>query len=70
MERCRLAPEVAFVLRAGVPLEVATIAPVTAPFEPGSSLQAAIFRFVPGGQLPRYPATIPQTSPSSTAREP
>ena len=43
VERFRFAPEVAFVLRGGVPLGGATIAPLTTPFEACSPLQAAIF---------------------------
>ena len=33
---------------------------LTSPFEEGALVQAAIFRFEPGGRLRRHPATIPQ----------
>ena len=60
MERFSFGDDVAFVPRGGVPLEGVTIAPLTAPFEEGLPIQAAIFRFEPGGRLPRHPATDPQ----------
>ncbi len=60
MERFSFAPDVAFVPRGGVSLERVTIAPLTAPFEEGLPTVAAIFRFEPGGRIPRHPGTFPQ----------
>jgi quercetin dioxygenase-like cupin family protein len=60
VERFSFAPEIAFVPRGGVPLEGVTIAPLTAPFEEGLPIVAAIFRFEPGGRIPRHPGTFPQ----------
>ncbi len=37
-----------------------TIAPLTAPSSEGSLIQAAIFRFAPGGSLRRHPTTGPE----------
>lgn len=59
MERFSFASDVAFVPRGDL-LDRVTVAPLTAPFEEGSIVQAAIFRFAPGGRLLRHPATIPQ----------
>jgi quercetin dioxygenase-like cupin family protein len=59
VERFSFASDVAFVPRGDL-LEGVTIAPLTAPFEEGSSIQAAIFRFEPSGVLRRHPATRPQ----------
>jgi quercetin dioxygenase-like cupin family protein len=59
VERFSFAPEVAFV-PGGDLLDGVTVAPLTAPFEAGSPMQAAIFRFAPGGRLLRHPATIPE----------
>ena len=59
MERFSFASEVAFVPR-GELLDRVTVAPLTSPFEKGALVQAAIFRFEPGGRLRRHPATIPQ----------
>ena len=59
MERFSFAPEVAFVPRGDL-LDRVTVAPLTAPFEEGSLIQAAIFRFAPGGRLRRHAATDPQ----------
>ena len=61
MERFSFAPEVAFVPRGGVPLEGVTIAPLTPPISDDSPFMAAIFRFAPGGRIPRHPGgTIAQ----------
>ena len=59
VERFSFMPEVAFVPRGDL-LEDVTVAPLTRPAVDGSSMQAAIFRFAPGGRLVRHPATIPQ----------
>ena len=59
MERFSFASEVAFVPRGDL-LDRVTIAPLTFPFEEGALVQAAIFRFAPGGRLLRHPATYPQ----------
>lgn len=59
MERFSFAPGVAFVPR-GVLLDQVTVAPLTSPFEEGALVQAAIFRFAPGGRLLRHPTTIPE----------
>ena len=58
MERFSFAAEAAFVPRGDL-LEGVTIAPLTEPFERGALIQAAIFRFEPGGRLRRHPATLP-----------
>jgi quercetin dioxygenase-like cupin family protein len=59
VERFSFASDVAFVPRGDL-LDDVTVAPLTPPFEEGSLIQAAIFRFAPGGRLLRHPATIPQ----------
>jgi quercetin dioxygenase-like cupin family protein len=59
VERFSFASEVAFVPRGDL-LDRVTVAPLTAPFAYGSLIQAAIFRFEPGGRLRRHPATFPQ----------
>jgi quercetin dioxygenase-like cupin family protein len=59
VERFCFASEVAFVPRGDL-LDRVTVAPLTAPFEEGSLIQAAIFRVAPGGRLLRHPATFPQ----------
>ena len=59
VERFSFASEVAFVPRGDL-LDGVTIAPLTSPFEEGAPVQAAIFRFAPGGRLIRHPATRPQ----------
>jgi len=59
VERFSFTSEVAFVPRGDL-LDRVTVAPLTAPFEEGSLIQAAIFRFAPGGRLRRHPATFPQ----------
>lgn len=60
VERFSFASEVAFVPRGDL-LDRVTVAPLTAPFEDGQLVQAAIFRFEPGGRLRRHPAgTFPQ----------
>ena len=50
MERFSFTSQVAFVPR-GDQLDRVTVAPLTAPFEDGSSMQVAVFRFEPGGRL-------------------
>jgi len=37
-----------------------SIAPLTQPSEEGALVQAAIFRFEPGGRIRRHPVTYPQ----------
>ena len=59
MERFSFSSEVAFVPRGDL-LDRVTVAPLTAPLEEGAQVQAAIFRFAPGGRLLRHPATVPQ----------
>jgi quercetin dioxygenase-like cupin family protein len=59
VERFSFASGVAFVPRGDL-LDRVTVAPLTAPFEDGLLVQAAIFRFEPGGRLRRHPATFPQ----------
>ena len=60
MERFSFAPDVAFVPRGDL-LDRVTVAPLTPPFDEGSPVQAAIFRFEPGGQLRRHPGgPLPQ----------
>jgi quercetin dioxygenase-like cupin family protein len=59
VERFSFSSDVAFVPRGDL-LDRVTVAPLTAPFEEGSLIQAAIFRFAPGGRLRRHPATFPQ----------
>jgi quercetin dioxygenase-like cupin family protein len=58
VERFSFTPEAAFVPHGDV-LDGVTIAPLTEPFERGALVQAAIFRFEPGGLLKRHPATLP-----------
>jgi quercetin dioxygenase-like cupin family protein len=50
VERFSFAPEAAFVPRGDL-LDHVSIAPLTSPFEEGALVQAAIFRFEPGGRL-------------------
>jgi quercetin dioxygenase-like cupin family protein len=59
VERFSFASVVAFVPHGDL-LDRVTVAPLTPPVEEGSVVQAAIFRFAPGGRLLRHPATIPQ----------
>ena len=59
MERFSFASDVAFVPRGDL-LDHVSVAPLTSPFEEGALVQAAIFRFEPGGRLKRHPSTIPQ----------
>jgi quercetin dioxygenase-like cupin family protein len=59
VDRFSFASDVAFV-PLGDLLDGVTVAPLTQPFERGALVQAAIFRFEPGGRLRRHPATYPQ----------
>ena len=59
MERFSFASDAAFVPREDL-LERVTVAPLTAPLRQGAAVQAAIFRFAPGGRLVRHAATFPQ----------
>jgi quercetin dioxygenase-like cupin family protein len=59
VERFSFASEVAFVPRGDL-LDGVTVAPLTRCLFEGASVQAAIFRFAPGGRLIRHPATRPQ----------
>jgi quercetin dioxygenase-like cupin family protein len=59
VERFSFASDVAFVPRGDL-LDGVTVAPLTQPFEEGALVQAAIFRFEPGGRLRRHPGTDPQ----------
>ena len=59
MERFSFTSDVAFVPREDL-LEGVTVAPLTPSIFEGSPIQAAIFRFAPGGRLARHPATVPQ----------
>jgi quercetin dioxygenase-like cupin family protein len=59
MERLSFGEDVAFVPRGDL-LEGVTVAPLTQPFQAGALVQAAIFRFEPGGRIRRHPATYPQ----------
>ena len=59
MERFSFAPDVAFVPHGDL-LDHVTVAPLTASIVEGAPIQAAIFRFAPGGELRRHPATDPQ----------
>ena len=59
VERFSFAPDVAFVPRGDL-LDGVTVAPLTPSIFEGSPIQAAIFRFAPGGRLARHPATVPQ----------
>jgi quercetin dioxygenase-like cupin family protein len=58
MERLSFSADAAFTPRERL-LDRVTIAPLTAPFESGCPVQAAIFRVAPGGRLERHPATCP-----------
>ena len=68
MERFSFGDDVAFVPRGDL-LDGVTVAPLTQPFEEGALVQAAIFRFEPGGRLRRHPATTPRSSPSWKGQE-
>jgi quercetin dioxygenase-like cupin family protein len=59
VERFSFASDVAFVPRGDL-LDGVTVAPLTQPFEEGALVQAAIFRFEPGGRLHRHSGTDPQ----------
>ena len=59
MERFSFAPEAAFVPRGGL-LDHVSMTPLTQPFEEGALVQAAVFRFEPGGRIRRHPGTYPQ----------
>ncbi len=59
MERFSFASDVAFVPRGDL-LDHVSMAPLTAPFEEGALVQAAIFRFEPGSRIRRHPGTYPQ----------
>ena len=59
MERFSFAPEAAFVPRGDL-LDHVSMAPLTQPFHEGALVQAAIFRFEPGGRIKRHPGTYPQ----------
>jgi quercetin dioxygenase-like cupin family protein len=59
VERFSFNSQVAFVPR-GEQLDRVTVAPLTAPFEEGSPMQVAVFRFEPGGRLRGHPGTHPQ----------
>ena len=59
MERFSFGDDAAFVPRGDL-LDGVTVAPLTAPFEEGALVQAAIFRFEPGGRIRRHPASDPQ----------
>jgi quercetin dioxygenase-like cupin family protein len=59
VERFSFASEVAFVPRGDL-LDRVTVAPLTSPLSEGAPIQAAIFRFAPGGGLLRHPSTYPQ----------
>jgi quercetin dioxygenase-like cupin family protein len=59
VERFSFGSEVAFVPRGDL-LDRVTMAPLTAPHKESQLVQAAIFRFAPGGRLLRHPGTYPQ----------
>ena len=59
MERLSFRADDAFTPREEL-IEGATIAPLTPPLRTGGPVQAAIFRFAPGGRIARHPATVPQ----------
>lgn len=59
MERFSFSSDVAFVPR-GELLDRVTVAPLTRSIVEGSPIQAAIFRFEPGGRLRRHRGTDPQ----------
>jgi quercetin dioxygenase-like cupin family protein len=54
VERFSFTSQVAFVPR-GDQLDRVSVAPLTAPFEDGSPIQVAVFRFEPGGRLRGQP---------------
>ena len=59
MDRFSFGDDVAFVPRGDL-LDHVSMAPLTQPFEEGALVQAAIFRFEPGGRIRRHPGTYPQ----------
>jgi quercetin dioxygenase-like cupin family protein len=59
VERFSFTSQDAFVPRGDL-LDRVTVAPLTASILEGSPIQAAIFRFEPGGRIRRHPATDPQ----------
>jgi quercetin dioxygenase-like cupin family protein len=59
VERFSFSSDAAFVPRGDL-LDRVTVAPLTRSIFDGSPIQAAIFRFEPGGRLRRHPATDPQ----------
>ena len=59
MRRFRFGPDVAFAAGDEL-LDRVTVAPLTAPIDQGSALQAAVFRLAPGGRIARHPASVPQ----------
>jgi len=59
MERFSFGDDVAFVPRGDL-LDGVKMAPLTQPFQEGALVQAAIFRFEPGGLIRRHPGTYPQ----------
>jgi quercetin dioxygenase-like cupin family protein len=59
VERFSFAPVAAFVPRGDL-LDHVSMAPLTQSFEEGALVQAAIFRFEPGGRIRRHPGTYPQ----------
>jgi quercetin dioxygenase-like cupin family protein len=59
VERFSFASDVAFVPQGDL-LHGVTVAPLTPSLFEGSPIQAAIFRFAPGGRLARHPATVSQ----------
>jgi quercetin dioxygenase-like cupin family protein len=54
VERFSFTSQVAFVPRGDL-LDHVSVAPLTQPFEEGALVQAAIFRFEPGGRLRGHP---------------
>jgi quercetin dioxygenase-like cupin family protein len=59
VERFSFSSDVAFAPRGDL-LDGVTVAPLTQSFEDGALVQAAIFRFEPGGRLRRQSGTDPQ----------
>ncbi len=59
MEQFSVGDDVAFVPRGDL-LDGVRISPLTQPSEEGALVQAAIFRFAPGGRIRRHPGTYPQ----------
>jgi quercetin dioxygenase-like cupin family protein len=59
VERFSFTSDVAFVPRSDY-LDRVTVAPLTPSIFEGAVVQAAIFRFAPGGRILRHPATVPQ----------